>query len=82
MMAVQIARSLSPFQKEAIVAIGDFGETGLWTSSPLVNWIALGPILRKKGIPALLENVPGQSELTRLTPFGHKVCTLLKRKYA
>lgn len=81
-MAKQIARSLSPFQKEAIVAIGDFGETGLWASSPLVNWIALAPILRKKGIPALLENVPGQSGLTRLTPFGQKIRNLLKGKYA
>lgn len=81
-MAVHIARGLSPFQKETIVAIGDFGETGLWVRSPLVNWIALGSMMQAKDAPSLLERVPGQPEMTRLTSFGQKVRAFLKTNKA
>ncbi len=81
-MAAHTARELSPFQKEAIIAIGAFGEIGLWTSSPLINWNALEPMMRANGAPSLLEPVPGKSGMARLTPFGQKVRTLLKVGHA
>lgn len=54
----------------------------MWTRSPLINWNALGPMMRAKGAPSLLEPVPGQPEMARLTPFGQKVRALLKARHA
>ena len=72
--AIGIMQGLSSFQKEAIVAVGDYGEIGLWAGSPLVNWIALASLI---GSP-LVELVPGHRQMKRLTPLGRKVRSLIK----
>lgn len=73
--AVGIMQGLSSFQKEAIVAVGDFGEVGLWAGSSLVNWIALRSLTGS----LLVEQVPGHKQMRRLTPLGRKVRSLIKR---
>ena len=66
---VKVARSLTRFQRYAIVKIGNAGPSGLSTFGWEVNWFSVALMMKK--FPGVLDGTGERwSARTFLTPFG------------